>query len=690
MKSIAIVTDGVNGLGLFLLENLEKVFKNKLKIKNYYLNELDKIKKIDEDIVLVMLEEKKKYIQHLVNDNKIIVIKRSISRKQAYKLFSIPKNTEVLVVNDVDRTSKEVVEMLVTIGINHLKLINYEKGKKYPNIDIAVTPGEGSFIPYNVENIIDLGNRIIDMSTILSIIEKLNLDDSTINENALKYSEEMISLQLGVKDSFKNMLIQMEELNSMIELSENGMIFISNDNFIKVCNKSAKSILEIEGDIIGKNISTIEDEELLSVFKLIKDKKIESKNQEVTNGINISDIKGQKSVENAIKYRKKYINISLYDIKSFDKYIGTYFCIQEKTYIKKLEQNLSKKLKEKGQVAKYTFKHIITNSKKLIETKKLAEKLAKSSKTILITGESGTGKELMAQSIHNVSERKKQPFIALNCAAISENLLESELFGYEGGSFTGALKEGKVGLFEQAHNGTIFLDEIGDMPMYLQTKLLRVLQEGQVMRVGGSKILDIDVRVIAATNVNILQKIEDGKFRADLYYRINVLPINIPPLRERKEDILLILEKITKKDRFFDEDVKCILQQYNWPGNIRELMNVGDYIDTLCTNKRISLKDLPYNFQNIECIKAKEKKCFDEINLEKEVLIILDEYSKIEIGLGRIKILNIIAEKGILVKESEIRVVLKKLKENGYISSNVGRGGSIITANGRKYLKNRQ
>ncbi len=209
------------------------------------------------------------------------------------------------------------------------------------------------------------------------------------------------------------------------------------------------------------------------------------------------------------------------------------------------------------------------------KSKDLGKKISKSDYTVLITGESGTGKELMAQSIHNESLRSKQPFIAINCAAMPENLLESELFGYEEGAFTGALKGGKKGLFEQAHNGTIFLDEIGDMPIYLQTKLLRVLQENQVMRVGGESVIDIDVRVVAATNKNLLEMIRQEKFRADLYYRINVLPINIPSLRERKEDISMMLNYFMKKKRHISDEAKEILNKYSWPGNIRELKNTA-------------------------------------------------------------------------------------------------------------------
>ncbi|WDC84728.1 sigma 54-interacting transcriptional regulator [Caloramator sp. mosi_1] len=190
---------------------------------------------------------------------------------------------------------------------------------------------------------------------------------------------------------------------------------------------------------------------------------------------------------------------------------------------------------------------IITNSPKMKECINIAKKIAKSDYTVLINGESGTGKEMIAQSIHNYSNRSIYPFVAVNCAALPENLLESELFGYEKGAFTGALKEGKIGLFEIANNGTIFLDEIGDMPLKLQTRLLRVLQEKQIMRVGSDNIINVNVRVIAATNKDLKKLVDEGLFREDLYYRINVLPISLPPLRERKEDIMPLLESFLKE-----------------------------------------------------------------------------------------------------------------------------------------------
>ncbi|SDF17940.1 Anaerobic nitric oxide reductase transcription regulator NorR [Sporomusa acidovorans DSM 3132] len=243
-------------------------------------------------------------------------------------------------------------------------------------------------------------------------------------------------------------------------------------------------------------------------------------------------------VDELIEFQDRSLLINSSKFEYFGEPAGIYYEIQEVTRIRHLEQSLSKKLRNKGLVTRYTFDSIQAKSTKMQECLQLSQRLALSNLTILIMGESGTGKELLAHAIHAASPRSIYPFVAINCASVPENLLESELFGYEAGSFTGAVKEGKPGLFEQANNGTIFLDEIGDMPLPLQVRLLRVLQERQIMRVGSQSIININIRIVAATNKDLFAEVQKGLFRQDLFYRLNVLPIIIPPLRERQEDIL--------------------------------------------------------------------------------------------------------------------------------------------------------
>ncbi len=264
-----------------------------------------------------------------------------------------------------------------------------------------------------------------------------------------------------------------------------------------------------------------------------------------------------------------------------DEVKGVVVTFQDITKIQEVEQKIRQKLSEKGLTAKKTFDNIIGDSKTIKKAITMSKKFAESDSTILITGESGTGKEIFSQAIHNYSDRKNSPFVAVNCAAIPGNLLESELFGYVEGAFTGAKKGGKKGLFELAHRGTIFLDEISEMDIGVQARILRVIQEMEVMRIGDDKIIPIDVRIVAATNKSLLEEVKNKNFRRDLYYRLNVLNIFIPPLRDREGDIEILAKYITRKlGKKYNKKVNQlsqkainILKKYEWPGNIRELEN---------------------------------------------------------------------------------------------------------------------
>ncbi len=260
---------------------------------------------------------------------------------------------------------------------------------------------------------------------------------------------------------------------------------------------------------------------------------------------------------------------------------------------------------KKNQGAVYSLHDIVAISAKMIDLKNKVKRVATGEASVLITGESGTGKELIAHSIHQLSERSGRPFVTVNCAAIPEHLIESELFGYQDGAFTGAKKGGKEGKFQVANGGTIFLDEIGDMPLSAQVKILRVLQDGEVHPVGGVKPEKVDVRVIAATNQDLEKLVQEKAFREDLFYRINVLRLHIPPLRERQEDIRVLAKYFLHKssDRSgkrvldFDQQVLERFMQYDWPGNVRELENVVEASVHLTNQEMISIDDLPEHFQ---------------------------------------------------------------------------------------------
>lgn len=253
------------------------------------------------------------------------------------------------------------------------------------------------------------------------------------------------------------------------------------------------------------------------------------------------------------------------------------------------------------------FTDIVAKSEKMLEVIDISKRVAQVNSTILIRGESGTGKELIAKAIHRASPRRDGPFIPVNCGAVPDTLLESELFGHEKGAFTGAIAR-KLGRFELAHKGTIFLDEIGDMPPALQVKLLRVLQDKRFERVGGTKTIEVDVRVIAATNQNIEQLMAENRFREDLYYRLNVITIFVPPLRERPEDIPLLAEhflrkyciETNKRIAGFADETMDILMSYHWPGNVRELENAIEHAVVLTNSDVIRPEDLPFNLRSHE------------------------------------------------------------------------------------------
>jgi PAS domain S-box len=351
------------------------------------------------------------------------------------------------------------------------------------------------------------------------------------------------------------------ELRVILDSITQGIIVTNEYNKITLYNPAAEKIFRIPAQkVLGKDVSeTIPNSRMHDVLK--------SGEAEIAV---LQDINGGTIATNRIP------------IQIQDKRIGVVSTFEDVTKIQQLEQKIREKIYKKGFVARYSFDDILTSNENMVELKKISDLYAKTDAAILIQGESGTGKELFAQSIHNASSRNSGPFVAVNCAAIPENLLESELFGYEGGAFSGARKEGKQGLFELAHNGTIFLDEIGEIAKGLQARLLRVIQEKEMMRVGGDKVIPINIRIVSATNQNLEKQIEMGEFRQDLYYRLNVFNIILPPLRERKDDIALIASKLLKKFAGnYDIDVNRVIKEinpllvaYDWPGNIREFNNI--------------------------------------------------------------------------------------------------------------------
>jgi transcriptional regulator, propionate catabolism operon regulatory protein len=400
--------------------------------------------------------------------------------------------------------------------------------------------------------------NVIGGSLVSKLCKELGMSCTYINSNetiikAIKEAEQVAqSIKLEQRN---NRLIK-----TVLDLSENGLIVTDNNNKIQLLNQSAKIIFKLEGkDMLGKRVDNL--------FKSEKLSEIFTNKEAIYN--------------KTVKLENTHIVFNRIPLISDGKNEGLVISFNDVNTIAKVEQSVRNQLHKKGLFAAYHFDDIIGNSKVLTSTIKKAKSFSLTELTILLYGETGTGKELFAQSIHNSSLKAKGPFVAVNCAAIPEELLESELFGYDEGSFTGAKKGGKIGLFELAHNGTIFLDEIGEISTKLQSQLLRVLQEKRVRKVGSDQIIPINVRVICATNRDLLSMVKKGEFREDLYYRLNVLNLKIPSLRERKNDIPELIKHFSQKmegsnfnnnllfahlHKYMDE-----LKNYPWPGNIREL-----------------------------------------------------------------------------------------------------------------------
>lgn len=370
-----------------------------------------------------------------------------------------------------------------------------------------------------------------------------------------------------------------KELQAILDFAYEGIMAIDQNGIIKAFNPVAGRLLGISTDeALGKQITEVAPE---IGFDLVRSSRRSDPGR-------IQRIGSTVIVGNRIP------------ITVDDEVVGAVFTFQDVVRIQQVEKEARRKLYLRGHVAKHTFDDILTKDCNMYGAVDLAKKFAATESTVLIIGETGTGKELFAQSIHNESRRSDGPFVAINCAALPESLLESELFGYEEGAFTGSRKGGKPGLFELAHGGTIFLDEIGDMSMSIQARLLRVLEQREVMPLGGNRIIPVDVRVIAATHRNLKKSVNDGTFRADLYYRLNVLSITIPPLRERPCDVSLLASYFLQvygadlegAPKTFTAEALEVLEGYTWPGNIRELRNICERLAVAVDADRIGRHDV--------------------------------------------------------------------------------------------------
>lgn len=481
----------------------------------------------------------------IVDENLNRIIGTGIYEKKVG--INIKKNG--LVYSETLRTRK--MQVIENPGKNKLckKCIDKDNCFEKMEISYPIYYGEDTFGVIGLVCTSDEQKQTL-MENFKSIISFIGHMSELIAAKIIEQNEEMIQR--------KNLVFLKQIINSV----NDGVIVIRNNNIISSVNLKGEKELALNTNIVGQSIKVeltdeyFQDSQIYNIE--IEGKKYEVVGKLIPSSTNLED----------------YNSVLIF--------------------------NKLKKIKEEAITLTYGINKtnifsILGDSKEMMLLKSKIRKISNSNSTVLITGESGTGKELVARAIHCEGNRKDKPFIAINCGAIPETLLESELFGYDKGAFSGANSNGRIGKFELANKGVIFLDEIGDMPLYLQVKLLRVLQEKTIVRIGSNKLVSLDLRVIAATNKDLKELVRKGKFREDLYYRLNVIPIEIPPLRERKGDLELLLNSLIDKYNIefnksvylIEDNVLEILKKHKWYGNIRELENVVEFMVNLCDEKGI-------------------------------------------------------------------------------------------------------
>lgn len=660
MKKVAIIyrnRDNQEAIN-YLKSTLENIFENYIFVENYYLTDLVANIKIMADAYIltdeVMLYPLKEYI---TNCNNIIIMYRSLNKNSLIEISKISKDTDVLIVNDTYESSVQTLCALYESGMSHINLVPFDPNDSnnpiYRNFKVCITQDEMHLVPSHIPQVFNIGYREISFDTLLSLMLRLNLNFEFTNRNLVRHIRSLAEPDIYIYNDFLNNFVKSYVYDSVINDSPSALIVTNEKYNLLFSNDKAKALFDIHD---GNLLSDIMGNE---IFEKIQEDVMPK------TGIVIHEV-------------QYFIKKTL--IMLMDEIMGYYIVFQSEKDLVDIEINARKLIEKKGLYAKYNFSDIIHESPSMRECINTAKTVALTDHTVLITGESGTGKELIAQSIHNYSKRKNMSFVAINCAALPESLLESELFGYESGSFTGARKNGKLGLFEQANGGTIFLDEIGDISPNLQSRLLRVLQERQIMRIGSDRVIKINARIIAATNKDLLSEVEKNNFRKDLFYRLNVITINIEPLRNRREDILpLISTFLGSKYNQLTEHDKKLLYKYTWPGNVRELESAAIHFNTL--------SKLPkYILNAVDKSPNETKSTLQNTDIEMEILKIIMENTHPCHGIGRTHLNTYLKSMDIHMGDSGLRNVLQKLQEKDFISIDKGRSGTSITELGTKKI----
>lgn len=677
-RELAIITLKKDA-GVIYSNQIKYFLGDNIKI-NLYSFEEDNLKLLHEKLIVLSVRLKYDEISAICpRDAQIIIPNLTFEKSSVKKISKLDEHKKVFVYNLSKSMALETITIIHKLGIN---IQNFTPS--YPGADnilpdsIVLSPGEEILIDCHNCEIIDLGYRIIDLGCIADIAINLDLKHLIKEDLLNKFIDKVVPTSYITEKLLLSQTKLENKFDFLLASIDEGLVCISEDKIVQFYSHVAREILDVnENEMTGKYIG-----DYIKSFDFRQLKKQSANIQKVVKVKNI-DIN---------------IDIRYTDICGFRGFIIKLAKFYES---EKKQAKLRAQLMNSGNVSKYNFDDIVGNSKSIMESKKIAYKMAQSNSSILIIGESGTGKELFAQSIHSASCRSKGPFVAVNCSTFQEGLLQSELFGYDEGAFTGAKKGGKIGLFEMANKGTIFLDEIGEMDLNSQASLLRVIQERQIRRVGSDKVINVDIRIVAATNRDLKKLVCEGKFRKDLFYRLNVLPLKISPLRDREDDLFLIFESFKKNldsNFILSDEVVDVFKRYNWDGNIRELSNLAEYF-SYTGKERIEVSDLPEyileSFEKIDpCEKIlQEEKSYDKLEFKRPIndyIFVLNKMNQaynLKQRIGRKKIYEYALEEQVFLTEQQIRSILLELQEHELVKVLSGRGGSIVTEKGISFLR---
>ena len=581
------------------------------------------------------LDAMKKQGHYLPDGAQAMEIQVTYRKEAIIRLREIPKGTTVLFVNLTETMAREAVTQLEQLGVTHLKFILYAPGCPLGEIPrIAVTPDEERYVPEGVKQIINLGQRTCSADTMIEAAMRLGLSELLEEEGFRNYQESVCANTYYFDQMFSRSRRLESQFDMLMDVLDQGVVAVDEKGDIYAINPMARDITHVLGDAAlnqqgGRVFPYIPFDQCL------RDKK--------------------ETEPKVVRVAGSLVSVYVRPVLRREQCVGAFAILQKFNEMERRQNELRGQLMKKGQGhrAKYCFDDVIGQSEAIRYTKEILRKMARTESPVLLIGETGTGKELFAHSVHNASRRSSQPFVAVNCGAMPENLLESELFGYEEGAFTGAKKGGRPGLFEFAHQGTLFLDEVEGMSPALQVKLLRVLQEREIMR---------------------------------------------------GEDIFLILEHFRQEmgGKFaLSQEIRQLFREYPWYGNVRELHNVAEYLN-FTGRDVITERELPPTFQGWKSrgkdlspgvirrlsphpVSGKENRT----GARQVVLELLFEASRDGRPIGRDGILKESAERGLHLTQPQVRTILKSLEQEGCILIRRGRGGSVITEKGIQVLRER-